>query len=741
MTVDLLKFEKELQYIEDYLLKKEIQRSDNYKEWFDYFVKIYGKKHTDVHLYIVFSLIYFIAHLFMVKYVLNQEITFQSKQYSNNFFKNLKNDIKKEFNFEIENEISYFSPLFDALEELEPLAFDSLINLINDEVFSLDDNPEYMFDSVIQNFLSTYIRHKSGEFYTPPFLVKKMVKESYKFGSKVLDPCCGSGNFLVEIVKTIMNSHNSEKEKIAAFNNIYGYDINPISIFITKINFLFLLKENISKIDLNLYVTDYLFEEEVSVNESFDLVIGNPPWFTLRDVDSTDNQKKIKDLSEKLEIKPLPKNVLNIEIASLFFYKAKTSNMKNNAIIFFVITEGVINGSHAARFCNFKGFKNVKIWKFTREITKVFNVDFICIFAQKSTKSLQKNNIEIPVYLFSIKEKRRKLTYFELIDLHLEKSEILVPYLTETKGDKTYTHKLITEEDYKKLISIKVSEYKKLFHKGADLNPRNLIFINCEKYDNTLVKVNPDIRIFKRAKEPWNKIEFKDELIEKEFVFKVIKSTELVKFFVYGYYDVFLPLSRVDLRFDYSALGKKAKVFYDKINEIYLNLKKETTKNESLMDNLNRWSKLINKRQTSKIKVVYNNSGSVVNAAVVQGDFIVTGDLSFYSTDDLNEAHYLSAVLNSPLMTDQVKIKKSSRHIFKIPFEVPIKRFNNNDINHLELTELAKKAQKISKSVTINILKKNNDNISKIKIQKALSNNLSLILKQIDEILNNELKS
>ncbi|GAH58107.1 unnamed protein product, partial [marine sediment metagenome] len=37
---------------------------------------------------------------------------------------------------------------------------------------------------VIQNFLSTYIRHKSGEFYTPPFLVKKMVKESYKFGSK-----------------------------------------------------------------------------------------------------------------------------------------------------------------------------------------------------------------------------------------------------------------------------------------------------------------------------------------------------------------------------------------------------------------------------------------------------------------------------------------------------------------------------------------------------------------------------
>jgi len=97
----LFKFEKDLQYIEDYLLKKDIQLSDNYKEWFDCFVKVYGKKHTNVHLYVVFSLIYFIAHLFIVKHVLNQEITFQSKQFSNNFFKDLKNDIKKEFNFEI----------------------------------------------------------------------------------------------------------------------------------------------------------------------------------------------------------------------------------------------------------------------------------------------------------------------------------------------------------------------------------------------------------------------------------------------------------------------------------------------------------------------------------------------------------------------------------------------------------------------------------------------------------------
>jgi hypothetical protein len=159
------------------------------------------------------------------------------------------------------------------------------------------------------------------------------------------------------------------------------------------------------------------------------------------------------------------------------------------------------------------------------------------------------------------------------------------------------------------------------------------------------------------------------------------------------------------------------------------------------MDNLNRWSKLINNRQTSKIKVVYNNSGSSVNSAVVQGDFLITGDLSFFSTKNLSEAYYLSAVLNSPLLTDQVQIKKSSRHIFKLPFEIPIKKFDETNKSHLTLAELARKAHKISESLTLELLKRNSNKISKIKIQTVLNKNLAHILKQIDEILINELKS
>ena len=741
MTVDLLSFEKVLQIIEKILLEKNIQRSYNYKEWYNYFVKIYGKERTNLRLYTINSLIYFLAHLFIGRYIINNELEFSLNQVSSNLVIKLNKLVKNKYDFEVSSEFNYFLPFFNVLEDIDPNIIENLVHIAINNMNLLDTTPEYIFDVIVQKLLSSYIRHKSGEFYTPPFIVKRMVKEVYNFGDKVLDPCCGSGNFLIEIIKTILSSNNAYKEKIKAIKNVYGYDINPVSVYLTKINLLYLLEEKFITINQNLNITDFLFQDEENIKDDFDLIIGNPPWFTLRDIDSLNYQVKIKNLSEYLEIKPLPKNVLNIEIASLFFYKANISHMKNNGKIFFVITQGVINGSHAARFRNFKGFYNVKLWRFTRQITEIFNIDFICIFAQKTTKRVEKIDFKIPLYLFSTKDNGKKLNYFDPVNLILEKTETMVPYDVETKANKTYSKKLITNDEYEKLLPIATSKYKKLFHKGADLNPRNLIFVKFKEINNSLVKINPDIRIFKRAKEPWNKKVFMNEIIEKEYLFTVIKSTELVKFYVYDYYYVFLPLRRKNLVFDYNTLEKNAKIFYDKINTIYLDYKKESTKNKSLMDNLNRWSKLINNRQTSKIKVVYNNSGSVVNSAVVQGDFLITGDLSFFSTDNINEAYYLSAILNSPLLTDQVQIKKSSRHIFKIPFETPIKIFDETNKYHLRLADLARKAHKMSESLTLEMIKRNSDNISKIKLQTVLNKNLAHILKQIDEILNNELKS
>lgn len=722
------------------LKKHEIQNELEFRIWLEDFGKIYGKKQVDMQLYIVFALIYFIGHIFISMYILNNKKTLTEDKLSLRNFKSFEDNLKSNFKNLNIFEIRYFNPLFSLSEKEDLSIFYNLIVSISNHLFKLEINPEYIFDYLIQTIISPIIRHKSGEYYTPQFLVKQMVREVYSFGESILDPCCGSGNFLIEAVKHILSQDETMEKKITAINNIYGYDINPISIYVSKINLFYLLKENFMEINLNLYVFDFLFQKDNDLKKKFDLIIGNPPWYTYRDIETVEYQNKVKELAEQLELKPLPKNLLNLEISTLFFVKANKTFMKERAKIFFVMTKGVITGSHASRFRNFKGFINLKIWTFERKIETLFNINFICLFGQKS-KTTKQNSIEqIKSYHFTIKNELDTIEYFKNVELKLERVELLMPYLIEEKAGKRYTKKLVTQENLNHLYPLEESYYKPLFHKGADLNPRNLIFIKFKSIDNSLTKITPDKRIFKRAKAPWNKIEFENETIEKKYIFKVIKSTELVKFCVYNYYHVFLPLNKTDLNFNYVTLEKFGKIFYDKINHLYIKYKKETTKHDSLIENLDRWSKLINQRQLSKIKVVYNNSGAILYSAVIQGDFLITGDLSFYDTNNLEEAFYLSAILNSNLMTKQVDIIKSSRHIFKLPFEFPIKKFDNNNPSHQKLAELGQKGQIITKQ-TIEMLNKNRkENYTKFKIQNKIDEKLKPLFTQIDEILINHLQ-
>jgi hypothetical protein len=748
--LDLHSSDKIIRELETVLVRNNIQSDHRFKQWKSEFQKIYGIKETNIRLYIGNSIIYFVGLLFISKYIFDEPIS-ESRYIFNEkisesrallvYLKELEKRIELFFRHLNVIEFEYFIPFFSISEKEDLHLFCKLIKKITNRLFKLDISPEYIFDFFTQKLLPPLLRHGSGEYYTPPFLVKKMIEESYSSGDTVLDPCCGSGNFLVGIIKYLQSQDLNKEDKIIAINRVCGFDINPISIFISKINILFLLKEEISEIKLNLYVLDFLFKHRSDLKAKFDLIIGNPPWYTYRDVGSTDYQEKLKNLAEQLEIKPRPKNILNLEISTLFFFKANNYYMKKKAKIFYVITKGVITGSHASRFRNFKGFTDIRIWTFDKKIEKVFNIDFICLFAQKGENREKTLLYEIPSHKYTLKEEDSELSYFSNIDLKLKETEDLIPFSIEQQREKIYVNKLIPKKKFNDLLPLEVSYYKALFHKGADLNPRNLIFVEFTEIDDVLAKINPDKRIFKRPKIPWNKIEYKDNIIEKRYLFKVLKSTELVKFNLFDNYTVFLPLNKEDLSFNYNKLDKNSKRFYDLINEIYLNHKKDTTTHNSLMENLNRWAKLINQRQMSKIKVVYNNSGSMINSAVVEGDFLITGDLSFYDTNDLNEAHYLSAILNSNILTEQIKIMKSSRHIFKLPFNIPIKKFDPDNIIHQKLVEIGKKGKEIAENTIVKAQEMNKYKITKPKIQDILIDKLKPIFSQIDELLVEDIKN
>lgn len=78
---------------------------------------------------------------------------------------------------------------------------------------------------------------KHGEVFTPPHIVKQMcdmLEENspgtFEPKKTFLEPTCGNGNFLVEILLRKLNACKSEDDFLPALKSIYGIDLLPDNV-------------------------------------------------------------------------------------------------------------------------------------------------------------------------------------------------------------------------------------------------------------------------------------------------------------------------------------------------------------------------------------------------------------------------------------------------------------------------------------------------------------------------------
>jgi site-specific DNA-methyltransferase (adenine-specific) len=130
----------------------------------------------------------------------------------------------------------------------------------------LDQNNTYDLGSKYEDSLSDSYRNKEGIFYTPYHVVTDMFKgiEVAK-NSRFLDPCCGSGNFIIEAIRQGVSPEN-----------VYGYDVDPNAVIITKKR----IKDEFGYDSNNIIVANFL-EYSFKLSQQgvcFDLIFTNPPW-------------------------------------------------------------------------------------------------------------------------------------------------------------------------------------------------------------------------------------------------------------------------------------------------------------------------------------------------------------------------------------------------------------------------------------------------------------------------------
>ena len=165
-------------------------------------------------------------------------------------------------------------------------------------------------------------RKATGSYYTPTVVVEKLCKELFDATgpseATVLDPCCGTGNFLLHLPNSI------------DYSNIFGNDIDETSVLIARINYA--LKYMVSSKDViysHLTVGNFL---EFSSNKKYDYIIGNPPW----GYEFTDGEKNT------LRRKYTSAVGSSIESYDVFVEQA-ISNLSIGGCLSYVLPEAVLN--------------------------------------------------------------------------------------------------------------------------------------------------------------------------------------------------------------------------------------------------------------------------------------------------------------------------------------------------------------------------------------------------------------
>ncbi len=167
-----------------------------------------------------------------------------------------------------------------------------------------------------QSLLNEGERVKTGLYYTPKHIVDEVVKQNIKSSHTVLDPCCGTGQFLL-----------LASEKIDNPSHLWGFDIDKSAVRLAKINLF--LKFPKHRFKPNIYYKNSLLEDGEGI-PNFDLVITNPPW----------GSHFSKD--EELLLKKKYQDIKSNE-AFAYFLKVGIGFLKEGGTLSFILPESILN--------------------------------------------------------------------------------------------------------------------------------------------------------------------------------------------------------------------------------------------------------------------------------------------------------------------------------------------------------------------------------------------------------------
>ncbi|MBW7954430.1 hypothetical protein H3C61_01325 [Candidatus Gracilibacteria bacterium] len=271
-----------------------------------------------------------VGRLLFSRFLIDNDISIDKNYFSDPIsFLTLINDKTKLYNYFRYLKDNFNGDLFPITDEEEKLVQANHLTIIHDlfsgnkingksnqqslfDIYDFKIIPVELISEVYEQFMGDKKQKSDGAYYTPSFLVDYILEKSVrpylesKNECKIFDPSCGSGIFLVESFRMLVEKNLDKDGKIEIKklinlleNNIFGVDKNEIAINLSIFSLYLTLLDYVNPKNIgsfkfphiknvNLFVSDFfdtkdIFNEKI---KDINFIIGNPPWGSDKEKDS-----------------------------------------------------------------------------------------------------------------------------------------------------------------------------------------------------------------------------------------------------------------------------------------------------------------------------------------------------------------------------------------------------------------------------------------------------------------------
>lgn len=442
---------------------------------------------------------------------------------------------------------------------------------------------------------------------------------------------------------------------------------------------------------------------------SFDYVIGNPPWFTYSGIRNEDYQDSLNLLADIYNIRPTKKaNFPHLEIAAIFLAFCSDHFLKATGNLAFVVPRSFFSADQHdhIRDGSAKGFRLVAIWDLF-EVKPLFRIPCGVLFATKAKNGEGVGEWPGKVFAGEIKAVNSPLKDVESKLIETDKRW----FFTRMGTSSAFSSSQNT-------VRKDASAYKELFDQGATIVPRAFYFVDLnqdlpEDFRDRTLQIRTALEILPDAKKPWDDIVLRGS-IESRFLFRTALAKSILPFSMYQPNLVALPATveesgrgglilRLHSADELLDLGYRNAAKWFAGAERYWEERK--TAKSAKMSNLKRLNfqrGLTGQNLNLPYLVLYSASSKDANATTVRREdidlpFIAESKGYIFSTRHLDEAYYVTAILNSDGISSQLRDFQTRglfgfRDIHKKILDVHFPRFDAEDERHRMISGLSRTA-------------------------------------------------